>query len=174
MDENEKLVLESIKKYKSMGYNNDQIKVAMQKSGIPEQETIKLINFKPFYLRAWFFVPVILALIFVGLLGAFVLDEFVFISEPVNEIDLIEDGVIDDSSSTGTTADEVVDDDETEDSCGDGVCDSSEDCALDCGCETAVDNVWVHPLISVTVIDWLPAHNKLDTEEVEPFDQLYE
>ena len=120
-----------------MGYNNDQIKVAMQKSGIPEQETIKLINFKPFYLRAWFFVPVILALIFVGLLGAFVLDEFVFISEPVNEIDLIEDEISDDSSSTRTTTDEVVDeDDETEVSCGDGVCDSGEDCALDCGCET--------------------------------------
>ena len=121
-----------------MGYNNDQIKVAMQKSGIPEQETIKLINYKPFYLRAWFFVPVILALIFAGLLGAFVLDEFVFISEPVNEIDLIEDEVVDDSSSTRTTTDEVVDDedDETEVSCGDGVCDSDEDCALDCGCET--------------------------------------
>jgi len=138
LDENEKLVLESIKKYKSMGYNNDQIKVAMQKSGIPEQETIKLINYKPFYLRAWFFVPVILALIFAGLLGAFVLDEFVFISEPVNEIDLIEDEVSDDSSSTRITTDEVVDDedDETEVSCGDGVCDSDEDCALDCGCET--------------------------------------
>ena len=77
-----------------MGYNNDQIKVAMQKSGIPEEESSKLINYKPFYKRAWFFVPIILALILGGVLGAFVLDEYVFVVEPVDEIDLVQEEVI--------------------------------------------------------------------------------
>ncbi len=140
MDENEKSVLNSIKNYKAQGYTDDQIKQAMSKSGIATDVASKLLNYKPFYLRAWFFVPIILVLIFGGLLGSFIIDEYFMVSELVEEVDLGEEVSEVDDSVEGVEEGEVESSEEedkiVEPECGDGNCNIGESCYLDCGCET--------------------------------------
>jgi hypothetical protein len=91
MDNNEKLVLKSIKNYRAQGYTNEQIKTAMKNSGIADDVALKLLNHKPFYFQVAFFVPVVLALVFAGVLGAYFLGYFDV--ESIDEIDLNEEVV---------------------------------------------------------------------------------
>jgi hypothetical protein len=138
MDDNEKLVLKSIKNYRAQGYTDEQIKTAMKNSGIADDVAMKLLNHKPFYFHVAFFVPVILALVFAGVLGAYFLGYFNV--ESIDEVELNEEVVVGETNFVEDVLDTIKENvlgDADEVVCGDGVCDSNEKtCYLDCGCET--------------------------------------
>jgi hypothetical protein len=92
MDDNEKLVLKSIKNYRAQGYTDEQISQAMKNSGIADDVAMKLLHYKPFYFHVAFFVPVILALVFAGVLGAYFLGYFNV--ESIDEVELNEEVVV--------------------------------------------------------------------------------